>query len=151
APQPTDWSADGRYLLYNRSQGTDGSTDIWALLLFGDRKPMPILLTAAVEVNGRFSPDGRWFAYSSNQGGQFQVYVQAFPPSGVKIQVSKDGGDHPEWRGDGKELLFLAPGGQLMATAVDTSKTFESGTPTPLFMLTTPANAGNNYRQYTVT
>ena len=147
---PTDWSADGRYILYNRSQGTQGSTDIWALPLFGDRKPFPIADTAFVEVNGTFSPDGRWVAYSSNEGGQPQIYLVPFPPTGARFQVTRSGATYPLWRHDGKELFYLSPDSRLMAVPVETVPTFESGAPTLLFQVATTATTGDNYRHYAV-
>ena len=74
-----------------------------------------------------FSPDGRWIAYSSNESGQFQVDVQPFPPTGGKYQVSKNGGTQPMWRGDGKELFFLAPDLSLMAVDIASGPAFRAG------------------------
>ena len=106
----TDWSADGRYILYTAQSPTTGN-DVWVLPLFGDRTPTPVAQTAASESHGRFSPDGHWIAYTSNEGGQPDVYVQSFPGPGSKSQVSRDGGTHPVWRADGRELFYLAADG----------------------------------------
>ena len=90
----------------------------------------------------RISPDSRWFAYQSYEGGQNQIYVRAFPPTGGRFQVSKNGGALPVWRRDGKELFFLSPDSRMMAAAIDTAGQFQSGTPTPLFTVVTPASLG---------
>ncbi len=105
---PNDWSADGRFILY---QNLDPKTnwDLWVLPLSGEQKPFPFLETDFDERQGRFSPDGKWIAYTSNASGEWQVYVQSFPASGGKWQVSTNGGAQPQWRRDGKELFYLSP------------------------------------------
>jgi len=131
---PTDWSADGRYILYTVN---DPKTkfDLWVLPLFGDQKPFPFLQTEFNERNGRLSPDGRWMAYYSDEsGGDYQIYVQSFPAGGSKFQVSTNGGAFAAWRGDGKELYYLSPDKKLMAVDVKgAGDTFERGVPRPLF------------------
>jgi len=131
---PTDWSADGRYILYTV---IDPKTnyDLWVLPLFGDQKPFPFLQTEFNERNGRLSPDGRWMAYHSDEsGGNFQIYVQSFPAGGSKVQVSTNGGAFAAWRGDGKELYYLSPDKKLMVVDVKgAGDTFESGVPRALF------------------
>jgi len=133
AKYPTDWSPDGRFLLYTTTGG-----DVWLLPLSGDRKPVPFLRTPFFEGWARFSPDGRWIAYQSNASGRQEVYVQPFregsgaPSTGI-WQVSTDGGTDPQWRRDGKELFYLAPDRTLMAAEVKAGATFEAGSPRPLF------------------
>src|SRR6266516_3530025 len=130
---PQDWSADGRFILYNMLSPRTG-VDIWLLPLFGDQKPTPFIQTEFSEIQARFSPDGRWVAYASNESGSFQVYVQSFPSSGGKWQVSTGGGAHPQWRREGKELFYLAPDRKLMAVEVNgAGPTFVPGVPVPLF------------------
>ena len=104
---PMDWSRDGRYILYQQQDPKNG-WDIWALPLQGDRKPVPVLQTPFNEQSPQFSPDGKWVAYESNESGADQVYIQSFPPSGGKWQVSTNGGQEPRWRGDGKEIYYYA-------------------------------------------
>jgi Tol biopolymer transport system component/DNA-binding winged helix-turn-helix (wHTH) protein len=125
---PSDWSSDGRFILY-----TTRGSDIWALPLFGDRKPFALAQTPFTETSAVFSPDGRWIAYTSNEGGQPDVYVRSFPGDGNKWQVSKDGGGHPLWRADGKELFYLAADGSLMAVSIDPTSPLTSSLPEPLF------------------
>jgi Tol biopolymer transport system component len=113
---PMDWSRDGRYLLFI----TDGGAtrmDIWAY--DADRKAStPVLASPFSEARPKFSPDGKWVAYQSDESGALEVYARSFPDGAVKIQISNAGGAAPEWRRDGKELFYLAPDGMLMAVAM---------------------------------
>jgi Tol biopolymer transport system component len=128
-----DWSADGRYLLYRIVAPATGS-DVWALPLFGGRMPVPVTRTMANEVNGRFSPDGRWVAYQSNETGRAEIFVQPFPGPGPRRQVSIDGGFNPEWRGDGRELFFVSPDERIMSVPVSTTgTTVQFAAPVALF------------------
>ncbi len=126
-----DWSSDGKWIVYEQA-GQKTATDLW-LLPLGDRKPVPYLQTQFDEMAARFSPDGRWTAYQSNESGQFQVYVQTVPPSGAKYQISTSGGTYPRWRRDGKELFYISADRKLMAVPVKLGATVEAGTPQPLF------------------
>jgi len=137
--RPTDWSRDGRLLLYG---AVDPKTrwDLWVLPMSGDagaRKPAPYLQTEFDESQGRFSPDGRWVAYVSNESGIQQVYVQPFPASGAKVQISTGGGFEPKWRADGQELFFVTLDRKLMAVTVQASPSgrpsLEPGVPRLLF------------------
>ena len=147
---PMDWSPDGRYLAYLR-RGAGNAPGIWALPLFGDRKPFPLMQTSTESFGVVISPDGRWFAYQSSDGGQSQVFVRAFPPTGDPFQVSKDGGTQPIWSRDGKELFFLSPDSKLMAAAVSTRGQFQAGAVTPLFTVAVPPSTSPGGRQYAVT
>ena len=115
-----DWSTDGRYLLYSVQSVTTGN-DLWVLPLIGDRQPKPIAQTAAHETRGRFSPDGRWVAYESNESGRSEIYVQAFPELTRKAQISTEGGTVPIWRGDGRELFFVSLDDRLMVARIAAS------------------------------
>jgi Tol biopolymer transport system component len=137
--RPEDWSPDGRYLLYS-VYDLKTKTDLWILPVPGGTpespKPRPYLETPSSEGQGRFSPDGHWVAYMSDQSGpgQYQVYVQSFPAGSGKFQVSTGvGGTQPRWRRDGKELFYLSVDGKIMAVDVKTTPTFEAGTPKALF------------------
>jgi hypothetical protein len=81
-----------------------------------------------------FSPDGRWIAYESNESGNLQVYVAAFPGAETKVQVSSSGGITPAWRADGKELFYVDMSGRMMAVDVKAiGGRLELGIPRPLF------------------
>lgn len=146
-----DWSPDGRFILYG-VLSPKTNVDLWLLPLFGDQKPALFIQTEFAESQGRFSPDGRWVAYISNESGSFQVYVQSFPSSGGKWQVSTGGGAQPQWRRDGKELFYLAPDRKLMAVEVNgTGPTFVPGVPKPLFDAHVSNVFPGNGHYYTVT
>jgi eukaryotic-like serine/threonine-protein kinase len=133
------WSRDGRFLLYDlRDPKT--SFDIWLLPLEGDRKPVPFLVTEFTEGGARFSPDGHWVAYLSDESGHMEIYVRSFAmnsagtavEAGGKWQVSNGFGFLPRWRKDGRELYYNASDGQPMAVEIATTPEFKSGKPQPL-------------------
>ncbi len=96
--------------------------------------PRVLLQSDADELQPRFSPDGRFIAYVSDESGRSEVYVQTMPPSAAKWQVSTAGGHLPQWRRDGRELYYLAPDLRLMAVAVTPNAgAFNAGTPRELF------------------
>src|SRR6266545_2795502 len=129
----TDWSQDGRFVLY-QMPSAKGERDLWIAPQVGDRKPFPYLQSQFNKQNGMFSPDGRWIAYVSDESGRDEVYVQAFPLSSEKRQISTSGGSEPNWRRDGTELFYLAADRNVMAVPVKASgATFEPGSPKPLF------------------
>ena len=125
---PSGWSSDGRFIAY-----TTRGSNVWILPLFGDRTPFPFADTAFIETSAVFSPDGRWIAYASNEGGQTDVYVQSFPGPGSKSRISRDGGTHPVWRADGRELFYLAADGTMTAVPVGAGPAFDAGRPQALF------------------
>jgi Tol biopolymer transport system component len=128
----TDWSRDGRYIAYDVEDPRTGQ-DLWVLPLSGDRTPVPFLQTEAMESRGHFSPDGRWLTYTSNETGRYEVYVQAFPATGAKWQVSTGGGVEPRWRKDGQELCYVSLDRKMMAVDVKSGSTLEFGPPRLLF------------------
>jgi dipeptidyl aminopeptidase/acylaminoacyl peptidase len=131
---PTDWSPDGRVILYANAPGP-GHRDIWAAPLQGDRKPFPVVATPFNETSAQFSPDGQWIAYQSNESGSMEIYVQRYP-AGRRVPVSADGGVQVRWRRDGAELFYLAPDNRLMAVPIRidaNSETIDIGKPVPLF------------------
>lgn len=145
---PNDWSPDMRTILYNEFDPKTNS-DLWVLPLVADAKPSPLMQTTFNETNGRFSPDGKWVAYESNESGPGQIYVQGFPTGG-KTQVSTGGGFQPRWRGDGKELFYIGPDKKLMAVDIkaDASE-IQVGTPRPLFDLRISTLPGSPYYDVT--
>ena len=136
-----DWSRDGRFILYHTLSGKTRS-DIWVAPLFGDRQPMPFLQTQFGEREARFSPNGRWIAYTSDETGPRELFVQSFPAGGGKWQISQGGAGPPEWRADGKELFYVS-GDKVMVVDVKTDgDVFEAGTPKALFEIRGPALPG---------
>jgi len=98
-----------------------------------EKKASLFLATPVNEANGRFSPDGRWLAYASDESGRYEVYVRPFPGPGGKWQISAAGGGQPVWNRNGKELFYASADGKLMAVDVKADSGFEAGTPRPLF------------------
>jgi eukaryotic-like serine/threonine-protein kinase len=126
------WSPDGRFISYT-SRDEQGRLGLWVLPLAGDRKAFAIQSPFNVR-QGRFSPDGRWLAYVSDESGNNEVYVQAFPGPDGKWQVSANGGTNPQWRRDGRELFFVSAEKRLMAVAVGNhGATLELSVPRVLF------------------
>ena len=174
APQAMSWSRDGRFLLY-RMFDPKTDWDFWVLPLEGDKKPVPFLVNAFREDDARFSPDGHWVAYTSDESGEYEVYVRSFAmnstrtavEAGGKWQISNGYGDQPCWRGDGRELYYRAQDGQVMAVEIATNPRFRPGRPQPLgflsgewdctadgrrFLVATPKTTGKDDRPepYTV-
>ena len=143
-----DWSPDGKNILY-LNRGEKGSNDIWVLPLEGGAKPYPLLQSEFNELHGHFSPDGRFFAYTSNESGRDEVYVQSFPTAGGKWQVSTGGGAQPHWRRDGKELFYISADRKLIAVSVKLEGFVEIGASTPLFQ--TEVSNFTNTNRYDVT
>jgi Tol biopolymer transport system component len=152
--RPNSWSPDGTHILFTPSDPKT-QLDLWTLPVSSasgsGSQPALYLQTPASELQGQFSPDGHWIAYMSDEAraGQYQVYVQSYPPGGGKFQISTgDGGAQPRWRRDGKELFYVAPDGRLVAVDVKTASRFEAGAPHPLFQTytETPAAVSGSFR-----
>jgi len=141
-----DWSPDDRYVVYD----TTSPGSLWILPLFGDRKPFLFVQGSTEAREARFSPNGRYIAYTSNETGSYEVYVRTFPDPTSKWQVSSGGGAHPEWRHDGKELYFIS-NGKLVAVDVSTDgPQFQSGVPKPLFAVDLRPDRGSGNGVYAV-
>jgi Tol biopolymer transport system component len=111
---PTDWSPDGRYVVVGQN---DPQTleDIWLLPTASEGQLVPYARTAFREYDGRISPDGRWLAWTSNESGRDEVYVDTFPRPSGKTLVSRSGGSRARWRGDGRALYYISGSERLMA------------------------------------
>jgi len=131
---PSSWSPDGKFLMYNRTDPKTGN-DMWVLPMEGDRKPFVFLQTPFNESGARFSPDGRFVVYSSQGAERAEIFVQDFPASGNRWQISNGGGRGPVWRSDGKEIFFVSADNKVMAVDVKAGNGFEIGIPKPLFDL----------------
>jgi eukaryotic-like serine/threonine-protein kinase len=134
AKNPTSWSTDGRFLLFNRTLPKT-KTDVWVLPLFGERKPFPLVQSQFIDRNGQFSPDGRWVAYVSDESGRLEIYAVPFPGPGGKWQVSTGGGSGPHWSADGTELFYVTGDRDLMTVEVKSGSEFQASSPKPLFSL----------------
>jgi hypothetical protein len=135
--------------------GVKTRMDLWALPLFGERREYLLSNSPFDELNPQLSPDGRWLAYTSDETGDYEIYVQSFSAEGKlgadKKRVSTAGGRLPVWRRDGSELFFIAADGQMMASSVKTGGTeFQFAAPKPLFKTRTLWVEGRIYHEYDV-
>jgi Tol biopolymer transport system component len=135
---PMSWSPDGQLLAFVEFNSTTGY-DIWVLRLSDPsagsgqvRKAQPFLRTPFNETMPRFSVDGRWLAYVSNESGHSEIYVQPYPGPGGKWQISTEGGTEPVWNPNGREL-FYRQGDKMMAVDVARQPSFSAGKPRMLF------------------
>jgi eukaryotic-like serine/threonine-protein kinase len=148
---PTDWSPDGRFVVFMNTGyprlANEQQSDVWLLDLARGRKVIPLLKTRFHEANPTFSPDGKWLAFTSNECGRPEVYVQAFrsgdAPSviGERHLVSSAGAQAVRWRRDGKEIFYLDFDGRVQAVPVRLSPKPHFGAATALFAISTEARA----------
>jgi Tol biopolymer transport system component len=130
---PTDWSSDGRFVVYHV---IDAKTKTgWDLGLYSvaEKKASLFLSTSATELNARFSPDSRWLSYQSDESGRPEIYVQPVQGHSGKWQISTAGGSQAVWNRNGKEIFYVSPDNKLMAVDVKADSGFEAGTPKALF------------------
>jgi eukaryotic-like serine/threonine-protein kinase len=134
---PTNWSFDGRFLAVDLQHVPGKSGDIWIVPLLGDQKSYAFLATNFVEYGARFSPDGRFLAYVSDESGRSEAYVVPFPGAGNKWQVSTEGAVRLDWPTGGREILYLSPQGlAVMSVEVKAAAGgLEIGNPKILFKL----------------
>jgi Tol biopolymer transport system component len=129
---PNSWSLDDRQILCTRMTS---SGNHMVLLPSTGGGMTPFAVGNGSEMNGQISPDGKWVAYASDESGNWEIYVTSFPGAAGKWQVSRGGGTEPRWRGDGKEIFYIAPNGMLTAVPVSGESIFATGTPDPLFQI----------------
>ncbi len=136
-----DLSPDGKIFLANLA-----NSSIHYILSISPVNEMhwrPLDQTGAITANGQFSPDGHWIAYQSNESGASEIYLTDFPEMRRKLRVSTAGGSVPRWRGNGKELFYVAGDSMMMAAPIEG---FSSGKPAPLFkLILLPEGAGFPY------
>ena len=144
---PTDWSPDGRYIVFYVPDPVSGN-DLWRLPIAGDRKPVRFIASPKDQMHGALSPDGHLVAYTSNESGKYEVYVETFPErSDRKVVVSANGGGYePRWRADGREIYYLSGDRKLMAISVGPDASF--GIPKPLFQTRVLAGVTPNRIHY---
>ena len=140
----SDWSRDGRSVIF-RNDGEKTGRDIAVLSVANDRAVSHYLATPFDEYWASLSPDGRWLAYQSTESGRYEIYVQSFPTPGQKITISKAGGTFPRWRGDGRELYYVAADDKLMAVPVQIGASLTTGAPVALFELGSLGRRNNRY------
>jgi serine/threonine protein kinase len=138
----TDWSSDGRCLVYQLGEGETRS-DIWYLRREEDGSwaAHPFLVTASEEGDAKLAPDGRYVAFVSNASGSYEVYVRPFPSGDRSWLISRGGGMNVHWSQHGRELLYVDGEDRLVSVPVSTRPTFSTGSPTPLFELPSPISA----------
>jgi Tol biopolymer transport system component len=130
--KPTDWSPDKSSVLFVIGSSS-GDIHVYDLRS-GAMKPW--LVTAFDENHPRFSSDGKWVAYTSDESGGSEIYIRAFAGEAQSVAVSLQGGTHPVWRRDGRELFFLATDGSMMAVDITRRGTgVEAGRPRVLFKI----------------
>jgi serine/threonine protein kinase len=138
AVYPSDWSRDGQYLAYTEGR-SDTSNDVWVFPMTGERKPTPLLQSMFTEFHAQFSPDGRWLAFTSNESGRDDVYVQNLFDASTRRLVSSGGGSYPRWGPGGRELWYRAADGRLTTIPVRTvGSSVELGTPRGILRLVDP-------------
>jgi Tol biopolymer transport system component len=126
-----DWSPDGRLIAYTQ-QWSAAKGDIWVVAPQPDAKATSWMKTPFTESDPRFSPDGKWLAYGSDESGRFEVYIARFDKPSERVQVSIGGGFSPAWRHDGKELYYMNEN-KLYAVTIETSPSLDAGKPQLLF------------------
>jgi Tol biopolymer transport system component len=129
---PNSWSLDDQQILFTRQTASGSHLE---LLPVAGGEPTRFLTSKGSERNGQISPDGKWAAYACDESGNWEIYVTSFPAAAGKWQVSRGGGTEPRWRGDGKEIFYIAPSGALTAVPVNSGSMFATGTPVPLFQI----------------
>jgi len=137
---PYSFSPDGRLLLFSRQMNATGF-DIYSVTLDGKATMMPVVQTPFAELRPRFSPDGKWFAYDSDESSRTEIYVRSYPPTSDQWQVSASGGISPTWRADGRELFFFGSE-SIMAAPMGAGGRLNPGTPVPLFHMPSQMLAG---------
>jgi Tol biopolymer transport system component len=126
---PSDWTRDGKYLIFQRGVGS--AQEVFALPLTGGGKPIQVTHNGSRNYGGHVSPDGKWIAYSSNEAGAFDLYVERFLAPGQRTRIAR--GVHPRWSSDGHEVVYWEePGGLMSVTLTFEGERFRASPPQPL-------------------
>lgn len=132
--EPLDWSADGRFLaIIKVPLRGKRNNELWVLDATDRTRQIAVATDAPNQVAARFSPDGKWIAYASDETGTAEIYVRPFPGPGSRWKVSTTGGTEPRWRKDGREIYYLSPDHKIMAVPVVLDATFRAAKPVTLF------------------
>jgi Tol biopolymer transport system component len=148
--EPYAWSPDGKHLLV-WIYGKLTKPDIWVLPMEAKEAPEPFIERAQNQRHATFSPDGQWVAYSAEDSGRWEVYVEPFPGPGPKIQVSTEGGYEPVWSRDGHEVFFFNKryGDKMKTVSVETKEGFKA-TAAPEELFEIPDRAPLDFLSYDV-
>jgi serine/threonine protein kinase len=145
----TDWSRDGRWIVFTSTRATGFEVRAWPTS--GQGGSVTAARTILNAVHGRLSPDGKWLAYASDESGRWQVFVEPFPSTGDRRQISAEGGSEPRWRRDGQELFYLNSDMKMMSVSLPGGNALAPGVTQVLFQTAVPLT-GNPYRSnYAVT
>jgi Tol biopolymer transport system component len=150
---PDSWSPDGQTLSFTVVKGNESA--IWIYSLKEKKATVFAQVPGKLVERSMFSPDGLWLAYQSSESSsnnvQREIFVQPFPATGAKYQVSKDDGHYsPLWSPDGKELFYWSNRGRFVAANITTKPTFSFGNPIPMPQLGRQFGPGNP-RNYDIT
>jgi serine/threonine-protein kinase len=129
---PRSFSPDGKEILVTAIFPGATGADAWIVGTAEGSRPKPVVATTASEAAGAFSPDGRWLAYSSDDSGRSEIYVQSYPDGGRRWLVSRDGGSGARWLRSGREIVYWNSN-RIMSAAVKTANGFEAAAPRLLF------------------
>jgi serine/threonine protein kinase len=143
----TQWPSSCDCLVYHELSG--GSQNVGVVSLQNGERTL-VVASSAQDVYGQLSPDGRWLAYTSDEGGLFEVWLRSFPEGDVRIQVSSGGGAEPQWASSGREIFYVALDGTLTSVPVSLSSPPKLGRPTPLFRVDLPPLMRPHWRRYAV-
>jgi serine/threonine-protein kinase len=139
---PESWSPDGKTLAFTQMDDPQQGSDIYTLSLDGDKTPRPLIRTKFSEGSPKFSPNGAWLAYSTNESGQPEIWAMAYP-AGERIPISTNGGTDPLWRHDGRQLYYRL-GDQMMVVDISYGSSLTASKPRVLWRGNYLAGAGSS-------
>ncbi len=144
---PSHWHPASSTVLFQRAG--EGGADIW--VKDPGAPPHMLIGGSGSQINARLSPDQQLIAYASNELGEWQIFLSDYPPTGSRIRVSPDGGNHPLWNANGRELFYAAPDGAVMAVEISAKPALKASLPDTLFRVRFPVTPAPIVYQYDVT